>query len=99
MKLRHYPDLSQHFTDHMAVYIGEAAVGAVVEYAQFLVVDAHQVQNRGVDVVAVGLAFSRTPGPGIAFAVRHAGFHTGPGKPRHRCARVVVAASGTLLWQ
>ena len=59
-------------------------------------VDAHQVQDGGVDVVAVGLALGGTPGPRVAFAVRDAGLHTGPGEPRHRGARVVIAARRTL---
>ncbi len=38
----------------MAVYVGQAAVDAVVAEGEAFVVDAQQVQQRGVDVVAVG---------------------------------------------
>ena len=39
----------------VAVHVGQPAVDAVVAEGQLLVVDAQQVQDRGVQVVAVGL--------------------------------------------
>ena len=53
----------------MPVNVGQAAVDAVVAERELGVVDPHQVQDRGVEVVAVGLARGGPPGPGVALAV------------------------------
>ena len=45
--------LGQHFPDHAAVYIGQTKLPALVLECQSLVIDAHQVQDRGVQVVNV----------------------------------------------
>ena len=60
------------------------------------VVDAHQVQDRRVQVVAVRLALGRPPAPLVARPVGHPALHTRPGEPRHRGAGVVVAAGRPL---
>ena len=44
---------SQHLRDHIAVDIGEAKIAAGVTINQACVVDAHQVQDRGVVIVDV----------------------------------------------
>ena len=43
----------------MAADVGQALVAAVVQERELLVVEAHQVQDRGVDVVDVGGVFDR----------------------------------------
>ena len=40
--------------DHVPVHVGQPAVDAVVADGQLRVVDAEQVQDRGVDVVDLG---------------------------------------------
>ena len=72
-----YPNTTQctigsrkHLFDHMPVHVGQAAVDAVVAEREPGVVDAQQVQDRRVQVVAVGLPGRGPPGPGVAFAVR-----------------------------
>ena len=47
-------DSRNDLLDHVPVHVGQAAVDAVVAEGQPLVVDAEQVQHRGVQVVAVG---------------------------------------------
>ena len=50
---------ARHLGDDVPVDVGQPAVDAVVADGQPLVVDAQQVQDRGVQVVAVGLARRR----------------------------------------
>src|SRR5207249_2598736 len=43
--------LRENLVNYFAVHIGEAAVGAVVVESQLRVLDAEQMENRGVEVV------------------------------------------------
>ena len=86
----------QHVADHMPVDVGQAAVDAVVAEREPRVVDPHQVQDRRVQVVAVGLAGGGLPGPGVALAVSGAALDAGAGEPGDRRAAVVVAAGRSL---
>ena len=49
--------LGHDFADHVAVDVGEAAVEAVVVPGEALVVEAEQVQDRGVEVPDGGHRF------------------------------------------
>src|SRR5437879_5126490 len=91
------PDLllREEIGDDVAVDVGQASVNAVVAESEFLVVDAEQVEDRGVKVVAVG-RFDGFPGPFIAFAVGRAGLNTRAGEPGDKCAAVMVAAGAAL---
>ena len=51
--------VAEDLGDHVAVHVGQPAVDAVVADGQPLVVDAEQVQDRGVEVVAERLPFRR----------------------------------------
>ena len=53
----------------MPVDVGQAAVDAVVAEGEPLVVDAEQVQDRGVEVVAVGRLVAACQRPLVALAV------------------------------
>ena len=90
------PPSPQHPRDHLPIHIRDSPVDAVVAEGQFFVVDAHEVEDGGVDVVAEGFAFGGAPRPRVAFAVGGAGLHARTGEPRDRCSLVVVAASGPL---
>src|SRR3977135_4220797 len=59
--------LCDYGLDEVAVDVGEAAVDAVVAEGEFFVVDAQEVEDGGVDVVAVG-GFYGFVGPFVAFA-------------------------------
>ena len=43
--------LSQQVIDHVTVYVGQPSVDSVVTNGQLAVINAEQMQNRGVDVV------------------------------------------------
>ena len=61
--------LGQNLVDNFAVNVGQPAVDAVVAKGQPLMVDAQQVQNRGVQIVAVGAAFGGLIAKLVALAV------------------------------
>ena len=52
-------ELAQQFVDDPPADVGQPLVAAVVEVGELLVVEAHQVQDRGVDVVDVGAVLDR----------------------------------------
>ena len=64
--------MRQHRVDHVSMNVGQAAVDAVVAEGEARMVDPHQVQDRGVQVVAIGLAGGGPPGPGVALAMGRA---------------------------
>ena len=46
--------LRQNFLDHMPMHIGEPAIDAVMAKSQACVIDAQEVKDSGVQVVAIG---------------------------------------------
>ena len=76
------PQLGEDLLDNVAVDVREAAVGAVVTEGELLVVEAEEVQDGGVDVVALGEV--RTVGgleaPFVALAVGDAAFDPAAGQ-------------------
>src|SRR5262245_39992989 len=86
------PASCKDLTYHSAVHVGEAAVDAVVAERESLVVDAEQVQDGCVQVVAVRLLFGGSPGPIVAATLRDAAAHAGSGEPGDGCAAIVIAA-------
>ena len=49
----------KQFLDNVAADVGQPLVAAVVQEGELLVVEAHQVQDRGVDIVDMGAVFDR----------------------------------------
>ena len=86
----------QDRVDHVPVDVGQAAVDAIVAESERGVVDAHQVEDRRVQVVAIGLASGGPPGPGVALAVGRARLDARAGEPGDRCPAVMIAAGGCL---
>src|SRR5215470_10013440 len=82
--------------DDVSVDIGQAAVDAVVADGQLLVIDAEQVQDGRVQVVAVRLALGGLVAELVAGAVGHAGLDAGAGEPGDERPAVMVAASCPL---
>src|SRR5439155_1273364 len=82
--------------NHFAVNIGEAAVAAVMAEGELFVIDAEQVQNGGMEVIAVGFSGLGSPRPFVALAVSRTAFDAGAGQPGNECAAVMVPASGAL---
>ena len=63
------------------MHVGQPAVDAVVAEGQLLVVDAEQVQHRGVHVVAVGRVLGGLVRPLVARAVGDAALDAAAGEP------------------
>lgn len=80
----------------VAVDISKAAVDAVLADGELLMIDAHEVKNGGVEVVAVGGAFGSLERKVVALTVRSPGFDAGSGHPSDEGAAVVVASAGSL---
>src|SRR5579871_2352157 len=88
--------LHENLIDDMTVNVGQPAINAVVSKRELLVVDPQQVQDRGVEVVAVGLTRGRFVRPFIALAVRSASLDPGPREPRDKGPAVVIAPGAAL---
>ena len=81
----------------MAVDVGQATFDAVVVEAQALVIEAEQVQDRGVEVVDSGNVLDRHMSEVVGRPVAVAGLHARAGKPDGESLRVMVAAVGAFL--
>ena len=79
------------------MHIGQPPVDAVVAERQFLVVDAEQMQNRRVHIVAIGRIVGGFVGPFVAFAVSHAAFDAAARQPIRERERIVIAAFAPWL--
>ena len=77
---------------HLAVHVGEAHVAAAEAVGQPLVVDAQQVQHRGVQVVDVDLVLHRPEAVVVGGAVDLAAAHAAARQPHGEAVGVVVAA-------
>ena len=49
--------LGDHIMDYVAIDIGQTILSALKPESQFLVIDTHQVQQRGVEVVDMDWVF------------------------------------------
>ena len=80
----------------VAVDISEAAVDAVLTDGEAFVIDAHEVEDGGVEVVAVGGAFGSLEGEVVALTIRGPGFDAGACHPSNEGAAVVITAVRSL---
>src|SRR5262249_20176031 len=87
----------QNLLDHRAVHIGQAEVSAVVAIGELLVVQAHQVQDRGVQVVDADAVDDGLETDFVSLAVLYPALDAAAGQPAGEAVRVVVAAGAALL--
>jgi len=78
------------------VDVGEAAVDAVVAVGEASVIDTEQVQDGGVEVVAVGFAIDGLIAEFVAETVGSTGFDACAGEPGDEGAAVVIAPGFSL---
>ena len=83
--------------DDLARHVGQAEVAAVVAVGQLLVVEAEQVQDRGVQVVDADAVDDRLVADLVGLAVVDAALDAAAGQPDGEGVRVVVAAGAALL--
>ena len=67
--------------DDAAMNVGQSIVAAGMSVGKSFVVEAHQVEDRGVEVVDVDRGFSHVDAVLVRFAVGDAGLHSGTGQP------------------
>src|SRR5690606_18335206 len=81
------------------VNVGQAALDPIVSEGEALVIDAEQVQDRGVDIVAVGgpAAVARLVRPLVAFAEGGTSLDAAAGEPVREDEGVVIASPGALV--
>ena len=76
----------------MAVDIGEPEVAALVAVGEPLVLDAHEVHERGVEVVHMHRLVDDVVAVVVGFSVGDAGLRAAAGEPHGEATRMVVAA-------
>ena len=81
----------------MAVHVGQAKVTAIVTVGEFLVVQSQLMEDGGVQIVHVHLAFHGMVAVLVGVAMGEAGLKAAAGKPGREAIRVVVAASALVL--
>src|SRR5260221_12246071 len=84
--------LHQNVLDHLPAHIGQAEVAAAVAVGEAFVVEAHQVEDGGVQVVGVGAFFLGTVAELVGGAVSHAAAETAAGDPERKAPVIVIAA-------
>ena len=81
--------------DYLAVDIGEAAVDAVVADGQPFVIDAHEMQNRRMQIMYGDGCFC-LPGPRIALTIADTGLKAGASHPGDERTAIVITPSAAL---
>ena len=73
--------LRQNVRHHVSVDIGQAIIAAGVAVGEFLVIDAEQVQNRGVKIVHVHFVLRHRRADLVGAAVGDATLHSATRQP------------------
>ena len=76
--------------NHPTVDIRQPEVTALMTECQFLVVNTHQVQNGGIQIMNVNGVFGDVVGEVISLAILETGLHTPSGHPHRPTPGVVV---------
>ena len=89
---RAFFQLRQQRLHNFAVDVGEAEVAALVAVGELRVLDAHEVQDRRVEVVHMHGVADDVVAVVVRLAVRGAFSHAGTGEEDAEAARVMVAS-------
>src|SRR6185437_5230384 len=84
----------QNLVDDIAINVGQPIVAPAPAVGQPLVVHAHQMQQRGVQIVDVDFVLDRVPAEFVGGAVDDASLHAASGKPHRKAERMMFAAVG-----
>ncbi len=84
----------QHLPDDAPLDVRESVVPARVAVGQLLVIEAHEMQNGGVEVVNVNGPIDGAEADVVAGAVNHARFYAGAGQPGTKSPGMMFAAFG-----
>src|SRR5262249_11154702 len=88
--------LGQHLLDDLSRHVGQPFVPAVVQEGQLFVIEADQVQERGVEVVDRDAIFDGAETELVGGANGLAASDAAAGKPHGVAVRIVVAALAAL---
>ena len=83
--------LSENVIDNLAVHVGQPKSTALVPERQSLMIDTHQVQNRGVQIVDVDGIFYNVVAVGVSLAVSRPAFYSTAGHPDRKTSRMMIA--------
>ena len=72
---------SQDLVNHVAMHIRESTIDAILSIGQSLVVNSQEVQDGGMEIVAVRAALDCLVTPFVALAVAGTLFHARSGQP------------------
>jgi hypothetical protein len=87
------PDSSgEDFVKNFAFNVGQSEIAAVKAVGQLLVVDAHLMQDGGVDIVYVDPVFDGFVAEFVRGPVLSSALEAASGEPGSKCIRVVVPA-------
>src|SRR5258708_30155035 len=79
----------------MSMYVGQSSIDPIMPVNQLEVVDAQEMQNGCMDVVAIG-RLERFIGPFVALTVSHAPLDATAGEPVREREPIVVAPLAAL---
>src|SRR5437773_5396517 len=82
----------QQLLDHLSVHVGQAETAPLIEVSEALVVDAEQVQKRGLEVVDVHGVFHDVVAKFAGLSVNQSRLAAAAGRPHREATGVVVAA-------
>jgi len=88
---------TQHVFHHVSMNVGQSSLQAVVVEGQTFMFEAHQVQERGVEVVDGGWVDGRLETEFVAFPETEAAFDASTGQEAGECVRVVIAVGAVGL--
>ena len=84
--------LAQDAFDDVPADVGEAEPAALVFVNELLVVDAHEVHERGLKVVHMNGVFDDVVAEVVGLAIAESGFYACSGHPHAETAWVVVTS-------
>ena len=82
----------EDFFYNFTVHIGEAEIAALETMRQLGVIEAEEMQDRGMQIVDVNFAFGGEETEIVCRAVANAGFDAAPGHPNGIAVRMMIAA-------
>src|SRR5215467_6268316 len=94
--IRCFTPLSEDLLRHYAGDVGQPEVAATEAVGQLLVIEAEQVENRGVEIVNVHPVLHRVIADIIGRSVNEARLDAAPGHPDRVAVRIVIASIITL---
>ena len=84
--------MRHNFLNHFARHIRQSKIATRVTIGQSFVVDSHQMQNRGMQIMNVNAIVNGAESKFISFTIRLAAFYTASCEPRCESIMIVIAA-------